>query len=95
MTSDLLPWEGSKDLCLPDGKVCAQHDMVAVPVCLPGTSRGHGSWFVLSEGAERVVTAVVGSEMHILRISMSYNNFLFFFKAGMRLPSGVSEMLLM
>lgn len=73
MTSDLLPWEGSKDLWLLDGKVCAQHDVVAVPVCLPGTSSG--SWFVLNKGAERDVTAVVGHEMYVLRISMSYNNY--------------------
>lgn len=95
MTSDLLPWEGSKDLCLLDGKVCAQHEVVAVPVCLPGTSSGHGSWFVLSEGAERDVTAVVESEMYILRKSMSYNIFSFSFKAGIWLQSGVSEMFLM
>lgn len=73
MTSDLLAWEGSKDLCLLDGKVCAQHDMVTVPVCLPGNSSGHGSWFVLSEGAERDVTAIVGSEMYILRKSVTYS----------------------
>lgn len=95
MTSDLLPWEGSKDLCLLERKVCAQHDVAVVPVCLPGTSSGLGSWFVLSEGAERDVTAVVGSEMYILRISVNYSNFFFPFKAGVWLQDGVSEMFLM
>lgn len=95
MTSDLLPWEGSKDLYLLDGKVCAQHEVVAVPECLPGTSSGHDSWLVLSEGAERDVTAAVGSEMYILRISMSYNSFFFSFKADVWLQGGASEMFLM
>lgn len=65
--------------------------MVAVPVCLLGTSSG--SWFVLNKGAEIDVTAVVGSEMYFLMISMSYNNFSF--KSDVWPQGGVSEMFLM
>lgn len=56
---------------------------------------GRGSWFVFSEGLERAITAVVQSEMYILRISMSYNNFFLSFQAGVWLQDGVSEMFLM
>lgn len=69
----LLPWVGSEDLCLLDGKVCAQPDMAAVPVWLPGDSRSRSQWSVVSEGAEGGVTDVVENETYILRMSMNYS----------------------
>lgn len=41
---------GQQGFVLAWWEACAQHDVVAVPVCLLGTSSG--SWFVLNKGAE-------------------------------------------